>query len=411
MNKVYSLFWGLMICLGSQAQVHQEAFDSTINYHRERLTSSSDVLEISVNGLLASNFLDKDLLLNNFWSTEIIQNQIDRLKTANFGGIEAEASFDYFTSGSSSPAEARQGLWIGGKHQARLGLRFNEDLIRLILEGNAENHVIDLNKGLNSMQFIQSSQIYGGVSRTSGSSKFNVALGFIAGHNMGHYTIKQGRLITDSKGETVDAEDVDFLIERSRGKSIKGIGAITHLEYLHESKSGEFFTLSLHDLGFINWSKVDEIKPFNKSFSYDGFDLTGFWDNDFSPNFEDSIRGNYIVEERVSKVKLYPFNFQAKAVHHLTNGDFLSASIQYRYFTGYMPKLSLSYGQYFGKNNGRWSIGADVGGFGLAALKFETDVKLGNNSGIRLGLSGVESLVSPNLPIYWTANTSLYFGI
>ncbi len=410
MNKVYSLFLGLMICLGSQAQAQLEAFDSTINYHRERLTSSTDVLEISVNGMFASNFLDKDLLVNNFWSTEIIQNQINRLKTANFGGLEAEAGFDYITSGSKNKTETRQSLWIGGKHQARLGLRFNQDLIRLILEGNAENHVIDLNTGVNSIQFIQASQIYGGVSRTSGSSKFNVALGFIAGHNMSQYTIKQGRLITDSNGESVDAEDVDFLFERSRGNNIKGVGAISHFEYLNESKPGEVWSISLHDLGFINWSKVDVIKPLNKSFSYDGFDLTGFWENDFSPNFEDSIRGNYIVEQQISKVKLYPFKLQAKLVHQLSNGDFLSASLQYKYFTGYIPKLSILYGQYFGKNNGRWSIGADVGGFGLAALKFETDIKLSNNSGIRLGLSGVESLLSPNLPVYWTANTSLYFG-
>jgi Family of unknown function (DUF5723) len=413
MNRVYSLSIILLISVWNLAftQTIIPLNDSLPNYLEERITNNSNIFYISVDGNFASNFLDKDLIKENYWSKEIINNQLNRLKSVNFGGYGAEASANLHLFQKTMFGNESLSPWIGVKHQYFGGLSSNEDLIKLILEGNSSNQLISFNDGNNSTEFAQFSQGYVGFTQVKKSSKFSFAIGVVVGHDYSSSAFDKGSLVTEPQGEFIKAEDLDIVFENTSNSSSKGFGGVVHIEYVHQNPSGFRIFASINDLGFVRWSELETVNTLMNNFTFEGFDLTGFWERDYSVNFADSLEGRYFLTEEKSKIQILPFSVKTKFFKPIGSNNFIRGQLGYRRITGYIPQVSMEYGQYFSNKSGRWMIGADLGGFGLAALSFGTGIKISNGVGFNVKVSGIESYVSPNLPIYWILKSGLYFDI
>ncbi|MCB0735471.1 MAG: hypothetical protein KDC76_12875 [Bacteroidetes bacterium] len=412
MSRIYNLLFALAITATAKAQDSSPTvLDSFPSYHQERFMNHQNVLEVHANFMLASNFLMRDMVAKNYWTAELIDDQVSRLKTLNTAGIEASAEIQYHAyrkelfknkSGYSS-------FWNIGTH-ALGGIRFNDQLIRIILEGNAGNRDISLNDGKNQTDFVHYSTFGFGIRKSSEKQVFSGSIGLAIGHQRLSSRIRSGRILTHENGEVVDIQNVDFTLESTPYSSMEGLGVVTAWEWRKKLNRG-FYRIQLTDFGVIKWGDVERIEPRNQNYTYQGFDLTGLWDNDFSFDVADSIDGNYIYRTDAKTVRLTPFQVSALVKQPLSQHNFYQVGVSHRWISGYMPMLSIGYGQYYRKSGtSRWLAGIDAGGFGLMVIRLETDLKIAPKIGLKATICGLESM-AVNLPVNWSAGAGLFVSL
>lgn len=414
MNKVYNFLLLLLIPTIGWTQsppTQSSPIDSMPNFHVGLVGYPYNILEIEAEALLASNYLNKDIVIENYWSEDIVSNQINRLRASNNFGATGAFKLG-FIGYNHRIGQTSLRPWFELKSAALIGTSLESDLIKLILEGNKSNRDVSFSKGGNAFQINQYSTFTYGIIKQGDRSEAHFGLGLAMGHNFSRANISEGTISTDENGEFVDVRSIDFVAEQALGGTNKGLGVSGSLKYKHQKSASSFLLFEARDIGMIRWREIEAYAPKNKSFTYEGFDLTGFWEEDYSVSVKDSLEGNYVEKTVSSQWRLLPFNLTARLQQNMAPGKSYHVQVKYYNLPGYIPNISVGYTGLIGASQSNsWIAEIGVGGFGNVNLQIGCDLKIGHAAGWKIRLAGVESLITNQLPFYWQLGTGLYFTV
>ncbi|MFT4521442.1 MAG: hypothetical protein ACI8ZN_000374 [Bacteroidia bacterium] len=396
--------------IGATAQTLQT--DALVNdyQHPGRVNVNRGVMTIHSDVGLATSVFSKDMLFENYWSKELLANQMARLSGRNVAGIHSSSSIELQRLGKKDYS-----FWgLKLQHDIVLGSRYNSDLLRLAMEGNAANAQTDLTKALN-FQLIQTSNLELGfekLNRSGKPSNLYWGIGLVMGHAYSNYQIKTGKLTTNKDGEYIDATDVSFKFQQSSFGVGPSLGAATSFGYKWAQSSQNHLAFRINNVGFVRWQELETIVNAGSDYHYEGFNLTNVVARGGSVDFQDSLNSQYIITSKNAEIRPTPFSAAFNFNHSLENSNSIDLEMKYFYVPGFLPRLTAQYEQQFaGSSSSRWFVGGVFGGFGNAALIFGTDLKINDSAGIALKVSGIESLASNNLPIYWLGDVSLFIDL
>ncbi|MBI1305060.1 MAG: hypothetical protein GC181_00435 [Bacteroidetes bacterium] len=417
MNKAFKA--ALILCLiaiTSQAfsQTRKPGLilrDTAFYQHNDILNPSGKFIELKASAGISSNFLVKQLFFSNSWDSNLKEEQLSHLKPVNTLGISISADLRY-TDYNSSVFGKDNLHWFTGVSSTNLGgLQLQDETTRLILNGNKNVRDISFNDHKNGLELLWYSDVYLGLSSHGKKSRFSGAIGFTVGHRLLNARLRSGEIITEDNGERVDIKGIKFKYEEAVSKFNSGNGFITNWNYSREINNG-IVCFSLSDFGIIGWKNLKTYQPAHETFSYNGFYIDQFWNNDYSFSVQDSIEGNYIIKSEGTVFQMTPFLFNTTVKQSLGDKSYYHLSLSYRALPGYIPSLEVGVHTRFSKSSlSRWTTGFQAGGFGLAAVLFGTDLIISRNMSLSANIKGVENLIIPGAPVFWMANAAVAIKI
>ncbi|MBO6516037.1 MAG: hypothetical protein JJ975_05760 [Bacteroidia bacterium] len=415
MNKTFSLFTLLAFALTSQAQqadviikplpaVLLHSFD-----YESRAFVDIPYFEISSEGGITSNFLNKDLVTQSYWPSDLVQNQINKLANVNrMGGtysidLSLHQRNKRIGKSSLSPICALS-------HDFISGMQANTTVVQTLLEGNKANREVLFSEN-NSYQTLQTTSLGLGVEWMDSlrTTRHQLVLDLIAGHSYLDFYSHGGSLLTDSIGERITGANTNISLEQSSDQSLPGMGLAINYSYSRKISRGRI-GFDLQNLGVIRWasSKNFSVQP---DFVFSGLDVTQAIRTSSSVNVVDSLNNEYLTETTENPMRILPVRVNVDLFYRLKYNAGIETEINYVYFPGYWPMLSTTYQQAFRSKVAVWKVGARIGGFGNYGLNLGIETPIIKRGGLTLDVVALESLVSSNLPVYWYANLGLRFNL
>ena len=402
MNKRFSLVLFLAVAwMPVYAQL--DSFPSFNNLQNQQ---GSFLLAKSELGI-GSNFLNRDLVFNDFWSSELIESQVNQLNSTNRFGAYNRSSIQFHT-GVDTAAKWRKSFGIG--YMSLIGVTASDAFIKTVLEGNKPNRSIDFSNPhryelWNTVSFDFGFNDYDAVKRR----KQSITLSLVGGLNYLNFAADGGSLQTDSSGGRISLTDSDISLASNTNDGLSGYGFTLSYAMTKEVNTSSLLSIKAENLGFIRY----DIRSYDlvSTTSFEGFDVTTPIRTGDEINLQDSVEDQFITQDSGSRIVPFPARLEIGYQHTLSSQNAIEASLSYLHFPGYMPQFEGLYLQRIGQSQALWKIGARLGGFGGYALRLGLELPMGDTSGLQLDIAGAESMASSNLPVNWFGRFGLIIGL
>ncbi len=391
MNKLYKLTLLFLVYSNAVGQTLDPAYNSD-NYHFEDLAVTKS-LELDGDLGFTTTFVNNALIKNDYWSDDVVLNQINSLGQTNRLGGFIHTGITYNTGNTN-------GLYIGANYNTMLGVTSQKELIELALRGNQNQPTIDL---VQKNAFEQMS--YGSVSigrvryDSAKSTQIRYGLDFYSQQQFVKVVGNQGRFETDSSGEKLTVTDADVVVTQNLSNPFTSFGVGIDFE-ISRLFANDCWSFSLLDLGVIRSSEMRTATMLS-NFVFDGFDVSSQVNSAGGIQIQDSFNQNFFETDTTSKIRLVPFQTCLQHVKVLGTNNSIDSRLTYIYFSGYYPLLETTYQQQFKAKSALWRVGARLGGFGVYGVQFGTVLPFGNGHSFKLDVVGLESMASSNLPVNW----------
>ncbi len=407
MNKLFSLLLLLSLSSAVYSQSNKTIVDVQLGFN--------DSLEVSLVGSagIVSSFLSNSLVKNDFWTTDIIDEQIQSLNEYNrMGGfITAEIKLLGKASNILSKTKKHQPIF-GIGHQSLTAVKLQKDVLGLGLKGNTAYRNISL-ETTNKFENQQFSYLKIGLAHLNPTrtSKYEIGLNLITSHKMTSGYAKNGTIQTDSISRNITMNDVELEYYQSTNKPFSDLGLSLFYSYLTRlNNNKDILKISLENVGIMS-ARNQINRVLTNDVDFNGFDVSENIRNTNSLNLEDSVNQNYFESDSSNSFYITPFHISAQYVYFLNENQAIDGSLSYLNFAGYYPLLEADYCQTFGLKSRSWFIGAKLGGFGTYAMNFGVKLPIGNRGLFSFQLAGLESIASENLAVNWYSNVGLILGL
>ncbi|MFT5722897.1 MAG: hypothetical protein ACI9JN_000002 [Bacteroidia bacterium] len=402
MNRLYNLALLIVFSFSLSAQT----MDSTVSWSgpNDYLFDNSKKLVLSSDAGLVSSFLINSLIFQDFWTDDIIQNQSNALSSSNrLGG--------FINTGATFYSGKKQGLYFGINHNAITGLSSQKDVVKMVLRGNHDFPSLSLDQN-NKFESQRYSALTIGLSEFDSSSKTKMSFGFslLFGHQYAMIEGSSGLFVTDSSGEEITVTGADLVIQEDLSNFFGTIGAGFNFQVVQQRPNSDVWSFQVSDFGFIQSSNI-KTSTLLKDFTFDGFDVSSQINSSGGLKIKDSVDQNYLDIDTSSGTRLAPFQTAFRFIKSLGNSNQLDTRISYLYFSGYYPLLESNYQQQIKGKKGSWRIGARLGGFGAYGINFGAVLPFSSRHLLMIDVTGLESMASNNLPVYWYGKLGLTFKL
>lgn len=396
MNKLYKLTFLFLVSSTCAAQQN----DSTYQPWYASSFASEPSIRLEGELGLVTSFLNNTLIKNDYWSDEMILNQVNNLGQHNrLGGI-VHSTMTYHTGGSSN-------LFYTLHYKNITGFTGQKELINLALKGNAKQPVLDFEQknGFQQQSFGSvgiGKSFHDSVRRT----RMNVGISLYFEQAFNKISANRGRFETDSSGESVMVSNADVHLMRSLDNAFSSPGLGINFVFTHLNKSNTQFHFRLKDFGVVRNTQYNSAQMI-PAFVFSGFDVSSHVNSAGSINIQDSIIQNYFTSDTTSTLRLLPFETSVAIVKPLGVNNTVETKFSYLYFTGNFPLLESNYEQLFKSSNASWRVGARLGGFGWYGINLGLKLPFGMGHQFAVDVTGIESMVSSNVPVNWTGRFGL----
>ncbi len=401
MNKLFSL---LLLSFTTSSVFCQVSTDSSTMY----LISSNrfqaePYVSFNAQGGVASNFVNKALVFNNYWTTEMITDQVEAFTDRNRFGSIINSSVHYHSAKATSK---NWSTFYGASYTSLTGLIASSEALATALQGNKPNRLINFEKLHGYEQWNTYSLDFGFEKVDPIKRSYNrVHLSIIGGSQLNVFGALGGSLHTDSSGETIVLSNTNMDFLSSNSGALPGYGLSLSYEWYKRINQRTSLQAQLNNVGFVHWDMTKYTVTSNVI--YDGINVTQAVVNGTEINVQDTFKDAYISENSANGFVLFPFDINISLHRQINKRSALEAELSYLNFLGYIPKVVVLYKQQFMSNGGHWELGTTLGGFGNYALILGLEMPLTSNIGFRGQVTGMETLISPSLPVYWYGNLGL----
>ncbi|MFT5512344.1 MAG: hypothetical protein ACI8SE_000742 [Bacteroidia bacterium] len=389
MNRLFNLGVCLLVFYNSVAQ---NTDSSDVSVGQLLALRPTEKLKIDGDIGLITTFLNNSLISNNYWTDDLILNQVNNLNDVNRFGAFGGLSTIYY---SGKPS----GLFYGLGYKNLNGGTSQKSILEAILKGNQNQPSIVLDRR-NGFEQIGYGYVSLGreVFDTIKNRRIAVALNLYARQQYTKFLGTSGSFEVDSSGEFLDVRDADVLVLQDLSNPFESFGIGITMSYT-QSVNDDLWSFKVEDFGVIRSSNM-RTAMLNSSFTFDGFDVSSQIDNAGSLQLQDSLNQNFFETDTSSDLRLMPFETSVQLLKSLGNNNILDASLSYVNLVGFYPLLEAVYQQPFKGSKANWRVGAQVGGFGNCGVNLGGEFPFGLGHIFTLNVAGLESLSSDNLPVY-----------
>lgn len=287
---------------------------------------------------------------------------------------------------------------------------FSEDLFEVYFRGNKNYAAKTADFSDFNFNFLHYQEVKLGLSRNyindSSVTTVYAGLNLIKGQQFQRIKANRATLYTDVSGEYIDA---DFNLQLNQSDSAKrdffafnGFGLSTDLAYFYKSDKKYFVSLSVKDLGFIQWNdKSSEIKA-DSTYHFEGIvsnDLFNFNDSvaggstDLDSAYLQPFLNNHYYKTYTS---VLPATFTAtigKEIKTAGTGTLaVSANINYRINANYIPLTWLKISHASARHT-VLSMDLAYGGYSGFSLNLGIEMPLSKGWQFAAGVSQVEEML------------------
>ena len=323
---------------------------------------------------IAVDFINK-YYIGGYISNDIKNNTFKNLRENNtIGGF-----FNYKISYRFYPDTSllKIGYFINVENHAFAESNFSGDFFKLIFNGNKQFAGKTANLSKTNFTYLNYQQLKIGIIK-----KFNnhhsllVGAAFVKGQNFISLNLDNSNIFTEQTGEYLDF-NINANIQLSDTSNMKidamnGFGATIDLGYVFQDKDNNF-SVSLNNLGFINWNSKSTTLQKDTFFHFEGITVNDIFTLDsttFSNINQDTILNKITEDSKIGSFSTkIPAAFQINYTKKIfKNKLFINGGIDYLLFSSYKPYfhikpiyviakyltvgLNLSYGGYGGMNAG-----------------------------------------------------------
>ncbi|MFM7022836.1 MAG: DUF5723 family protein [Flavobacteriales bacterium] len=380
----------LLLCAATGASFAQ---DSTAAKGKTKIEAVGN-LSINSTALNASFYNG----FGGFINDELKDQASRRLTKNNLAGMEMEARVNYY----APAATGKWGVYAGVSENLDLGIDFTEDAFRVMFYGTANYIGKTSDFSGTKVRFMMSQALHFGVHRNfANNANIQLGLNIVKGQNWFDLTIDKGSLHLNEDDYTFD-----IVMKGNMNRSdtahagldaFNGIGAGLNFSYTKERANGARFSFGLANLGLMQWNQNTIHNETDTTFHYDGYQVNNIF------AIGDSLVNNMNVQtleshthpQKGSRMMALPFTLRVTYLHPLNNKSYLTADINYKYWSTYIPKLMVSYGYKFGQHFGA-EVSTGYGGYGQlhAGVHARLEVK---GFQLRGGISDLLGLISPSI--------------
>lgn len=388
MNKLYNLSV-LLLVFGTA--YGQDIDSSAVEYSFHQHLSIDKKIVVTGEGGFMTSFLNNTLVKENYWTDEIIQNQINNLGDANRFGAYGDFNAAYHSG---------KGLIYGAGYLNIVGGLLQKQLLQIALEGNQSQPIITLENN-NGLEQLGLGYISIGKEKidSAKSTRMFYSLKLYSRQQYSKVSATSGKFELDSAGESINVSDANVAVTQGLSDPFTSFGLGIGFGFEKPYRDG-LITFSFDNLGLL-LGRQTRSAQMHSNFVFDGFDLSSQINQAGAIAIQDSLNNQFFDVDTSSAVQLLPMIFQLGYDKPLGNQNLLHVELRHLYFTGYYPLVKAEYHQKFKGKSAAWNIGTRIGGFGNYGLSFGAKLPINNKHQFTIQVAGVESMVSSNLPVNW----------
>ncbi len=399
-TKVVTLIFCLMAsCISSYAQWDESFIQNPgEGKHLAGIYGDADFSSSAITSSFAGSFIDGGNLDNYKDAVSSNLKNSNRLGySLNYGAfavlynytIKSKRAFNFF---------------VALRHKDYLNVNFPPDVFNVSFFGNASYAGESAKLSPFNLNAISYQQLELGSVCTNfgGKAKFGMGISFLSGQQLQSINLSSGNLYTDPLGLYLQlASDAKYMASDSTpGHTyFNGYGASLDVYFSAPYKLGKksgVITMSIADLGFIDWNSHSLSYSKDTSYTYSGITVNGLnvlQNATFNNLSKDSLQNKYFPLERKSFYTSIPTTLSINAntdlgkmnlevgFRYIFNGN----SLGYFYIQGdknfargWFADLQLGYGEYATYN---------------ASIGMAKQVK---NTSIRLGINHIQGMILPD---------------
>lgn len=392
-------FMSWMFTLGSSAQT------SSLWLLNQDTTWRDNYLMFSLGGSAdwGSNTLERSwmntMVSGGHLSTVQNRNFVDRMEEINRFGANAHASFDVFSFSDSLFGKQNLGLKLGVSSVYSLSTGFDKDLFELTFLGNAQmlGDTVELGPFYGDFQVFQKY----GVGVFDKRNLSFVQLSYVSGQEMQQIRIDRARMFTSTSGDEIQLDYTGEYHVADTSKSglgqTKGMGFCIDGDFnLPLENNKGIVSLSVRNLGFINWSSRTDNYRVDSSFVWTGVnvdDVIALSEDGLEmPSFKDTLGIESIKDQ---KLLALPTSFHFRMLRKLNGRKSYEAGLMV------MPgrtSLPFIYGgfNHFVAPGLLLTERVTFGGFGNLNIGLEAQWLLNNRLYLRAGTNQMLGFISSN---------------
>lgn len=298
-------------------------------------------------GPMDNSFLNS-YYLGSFINKSMKDRVKERLSADNRFGGDHEESLYFFQKADSTFSKGKLDVFVGIKNRAHLDGSFTDDLFKVYFYGNKEYENKSIKIGKSNFTFFEYQELQAGFRKKFGRNDnpwiFTFGLSAISGQNYFGFVNHASEIYTAPDGEYLDIKaKAEYNQSSKKNTSFgagNGVGASIALK-LEYQKGKNNFTLSISDLGFINWNSRSSMLSTDTSFRYKGLYLKNIFDT-LQINFSDSgfVNNAYNKNEKKSFRSNLPAWVQLDWNHKYLNDRLLIGIFgKYRILSNFTPQL------------------------------------------------------------------------
>ncbi len=295
-------------------------------------------------------------------------------------------------------------FFVALRHKAYLNINFPADVFKIAFYGNAPYAGQNAKLSPFNLNNISYQQLEVGSICTNfgGKAKFGMGISFLSGQQLQSINLSSGSLYTDPTGQYIQLNsDLKYnSTDSTPGHTyFNGYGASMDFYFNAPYKLGKkngVITMSITDLGFINWNKKSLSYNKDTSYTYSGITvdgLTALQNASFNNLSKDSLQNKYFPLAKKSFYTNIPTTLSIN-----TNTDMGNMHLEVGFWYIFNGN-SLGYAYLQGDKNFSHGWFADLqlgyGGYSTynASLGIAKQVK---STAIKIGINHLQGLVLPN---------------
>lgn len=322
-------------------------------YPKELVTTTDWKYQLSVfaqqdaNSNTFTNEFFNEINKSGFISSDLVDKQVENMSGKILSGQITSIGLNALIN--SKKTNGKRYYIIGFEHQHFLDSYIDEDLAKLLLQGNKPfaGQTIQIPESRYYNNYFN--QLKGGMGFRKGSGEaiqqFAFTIGINAGQNFDFIEVNNSSIYTDPDGDYLDiAVNANTKISDTvwaEVYQVNGMGLSTNMEYSYSKTDNFHFDVNVKNLGFINWNGNTFMGSVDTSFVFEGIsmDTTSNQENlpeDYSYN---SLRNNIFKNpESGSFTDVLPMSVRFSGGKYFSDGKFYTGIS-----ANYYPNLKASY--------------------------------------------------------------------
>lgn len=373
----------------------QFTFNSPINKPTESVYVKSNM---ALNSNLPQTFINKFIYGGEINNADKLGVESKLKRYNNFVGFESINSLGYTFKKKNN----KLNYFIEFSNKQFYSLQINENLYKLILNGNKPYAGSVLNLNENQYKNLQYNQLSVGYQEvlTDGKLMVGFSLGIPLGYNYQAAGLLNGYVYTPTSGSYINTEG-SIYSQSVMGKpfNIKGAGLAFGLNTCYKHTENLTFDISVQDFGFISWFKAKENFTRTGSYNFEGVNIANLtkFETPNTQSLKDSIQKAFPSDSlnnrfTTSTPALIAFNINAKINSQLA----LNTGFNYRTVVYQIPTYYLGLNYKIANGFNVW-VNAAYGGYGNYNTSVGTEFFFKKpNLYLLLGATQIEGVLKPN---------------